>query len=69
MLLEHRKKQSETAEEESELSDVFMKTRQHTEKFSRYKNRETIASVRRLVMVLFIIPNQSHTDAYLHLIN
>ena len=49
MLLEHRKAQSEGAEDEQELSEVFMKTLQHTEKFSRYKNRETIASVRRCV--------------------
>lgn len=49
MLLEHRKKQSEETDDEQELSEVFMKTLQYTEKFSRYKNRETIASVRRFV--------------------
>ncbi|XP_046851390.1 DNA-directed RNA polymerase II subunit RPB4-like [Xenia sp. Carnegie-2017] len=49
MLLEHRKKQSEETDDEQELSEVFMKTLQYTEKFSRYKNRETIASVRSLL--------------------
>ena len=47
MLLEHRKTQNESAEEELELSEVFMKTLNYTQKFSRYKNRETIAQVRR----------------------
>ena len=49
MLLEHRKTQNESAEEEQELSEVFMKTLNYTQKFSRYKNRETIAHVRRYV--------------------
>lgn len=53
MLLEHRKAQSEGVEQdEQELSEVFMKTLEYTQKFSRYKNRETIASVRRLVLDL-----------------
>ena len=52
MLLEHRKGQSDGPEDEQELSQVFMKTLDHTRKFSRYKNRETIASVRRLVVHL-----------------
>ncbi|KAE8604413.1 hypothetical protein XENTR_v10014706 [Xenopus tropicalis] len=47
MLLEHRKQQNESAEEEQELSEVFMKTLNYTARFSRFKNRETIASVRR----------------------
>ena len=50
MLLEHRKTQNEGAEEEQELSEVFMKTLNYTQKFSRYKNRETIAQVRRYSM-------------------
>ncbi|KAL9971308.1 hypothetical protein ACROYT_G023818 [Oculina patagonica] len=49
MLLEHRKTQNEGAEEEQELSEVFMKTLNYTQKFSRYKNRETIAQVRSLL--------------------
>ncbi|CAB3987272.1 DNA-directed RNA polymerase II subunit RPB4 [Paramuricea clavata] len=49
MLLEHRKGQSDGPEDEQELSQVFMKTLDHTQKFSRYKNRETIASVRSLL--------------------
>ena len=46
MLLEHRKQQNESQEEEQELSEVFMKTLNYTERFSRFKNRETIADVR-----------------------
>ncbi|XP_019637809.1 PREDICTED: DNA-directed RNA polymerase II subunit RPB4 [Branchiostoma belcheri] len=50
MLLEHRKQQNESAEEEQELSEVFMKTLGYTSRFSRFKNRETIAAVRSLLM-------------------
>lgn len=49
MLLEHRKTQNEGTEEEQELSEVFIKTLNYTQKFSRYKNRETIAQVRSLL--------------------
>jgi len=42
-----RKQQNESAEEELELSAVFMKTLNHTQRFSKYKNRETISAVRR----------------------
>ncbi|CAG2164011.1 unnamed protein product [Oppiella nova] len=49
MLLEHRKAQNESAEEEQELSEVFMKTLSYCQRFSRYKNRETIAAVRSLL--------------------
>ncbi|KAI7809148.1 DNA-directed RNA polymerase II subunit RPB4, partial [Triplophysa rosa] len=48
MLLEHRKQQNESAEDEQELSEVFMKTLNYTARFSRFKNRETIASVRSM---------------------
>merc|ERR1711976_7771 len=50
MLLQHRKQQNESAEEEQELSEVFMKTLGYTERFSKFKNRETIAAVRSLLM-------------------
>ena len=46
MLLEHRKAQNEMADEDQEMSEVFRKTYEYTQKFSRYKNRETIAQVR-----------------------
>ena len=46
-LLFYRKTQNESAEEEQELSEVFMKTLQYTQRFSKFKNRETIAAVRR----------------------
>lgn len=46
MLLEHRKLQNESAEEEQELSEVFTKTHTYCQRFSRYKNRETISAVR-----------------------
>ncbi|XP_054160552.1 DNA-directed RNA polymerase II subunit RPB4-like [Oppia nitens] len=49
MLLEHRKQQNESQEEEQELSEVFMKTLSYCQRFSRYKNRETIAAVRSLL--------------------
>ncbi|NXT00213.1 RPB4 polymerase, partial [Jacana jacana] len=54
MLLEHRKQQNESAEDEQELSEVFMKTLNYTARFSRFKNRETIASVRRRVQDLLL---------------
>jgi len=50
MLLEHRKQQNETAEDEQELSNVFMKTLNYTQRFSKYKSRETIGAVRSLLM-------------------
>lgn len=46
MLLEHRKAQNEMTDDDQEMSDVFRKTYEYTQKFSRYKNRETIAQVR-----------------------
>ncbi|ESO11229.1 hypothetical protein HELRODRAFT_91608 [Helobdella robusta] len=50
MLLDHRKTQNENAEDEQELSHVFMKTLTYTERFSKFRNRETIAAVRSLLM-------------------
>ncbi|KAK6195594.1 DNA-directed RNA polymerase II subunit RPB4 [Patella vulgata] len=50
MLLEHRKQQNESAEDEQELSEVFMKTLNSCQRFSKFKNRETIAAVRSLLM-------------------
>uniref|UniRef100_A0A8C8IW55 RNA polymerase Rpb4/RPC9 core domain-containing protein n=1 Tax=Oncorhynchus tshawytscha TaxID=74940 RepID=A0A8C8IW55_ONCTS len=50
MLLEHRKQQNESAEDEQELTEVFMKSLNYTARFSRFKNRETIASVRSSVL-------------------
>lgn len=47
MLLEHRNAQNESAEEEQEFSDVFMKTRTYTNRFRKFKNKETISSVRK----------------------
>ena len=42
-----RKQQNENAEDEQELSEVFMKTLNYTNRFSKFKNRETITAVRR----------------------
>lgn len=42
-----RKTQNESAEEEQELSEVFMKTLNYTSRFSKFKNRETISAIRR----------------------
>ncbi|XP_043507377.1 transcriptional adapter 2-alpha-like isoform X2 [Frieseomelitta varia] len=50
MLLEHRKAQNESAEEEQEFSEVFMKSLTYTNRFRRFKNKETIAAVRNLLM-------------------
>ncbi|XP_059167398.1 DNA-directed RNA polymerase II subunit RPB4-like [Physella acuta] len=51
MLLDHRKKKlNESAEEEQEQSEVFTKTLNYRERFSKFKNRETIASVRSLLI-------------------
>lgn len=47
MLLEHRKAQNESAEEEQEFSEVFMKSLTYTNRFRRFKNKETIAAVRK----------------------
>lgn len=47
MLLEHRKAQNESAEDEQEFSDVFMKTLTYTDRFRKFKNKETIAAVRK----------------------
>ncbi|KAL1465361.1 hypothetical protein WDU94_004942 [Cyamophila willieti] len=49
MLLQHRKTQNENAEEEQEFSDVFLKTLTYTGRFRKFKNRETITSVRNLL--------------------
>lgn len=46
MLLAHRKAQNEKAEEEQELSEVFVKTLAYTDRFKKFKNRETIQSIR-----------------------
>ncbi|KAL6259559.1 DNA-directed RNA polymerase II subunit Rpb4-like isoform X2 [Linepithema humile] len=50
MLLEHRKAQNESAEEEQEFSEVFMKSLTYTNRFGKLKNKETIAAVRSLLM-------------------
>lgn len=47
MLLDHRKRQNESADEEQEFSEVFMKTYAYTDSFRKFKNKETIAAVRR----------------------
>lgn len=47
MLLDHRKKQNESTEEEQEFSEVFMKTYTYTDIFRKFKNKETITAVRR----------------------
>ncbi|XP_065846121.1 DNA-directed RNA polymerase II subunit RPB4-like [Oscarella lobularis] len=49
ILLEHRRAQKESEDDEEELSDVFMKTLNYTQRFSRYNNSETIGAVRRLL--------------------
>lgn len=41
-----RRNQNENSEEEKELPKVFMKTLEYCERFSRFKNKETINAVR-----------------------
>ena len=49
ILLDHRKQQNESAEEEQEFSEVFMKTLNYTHRFAKFKNVENIASIRSLL--------------------
>ncbi|XP_039299904.1 DNA-directed RNA polymerase II subunit Rpb4-like isoform X1 [Nilaparvata lugens] len=49
MLIAHRKQQNESAEEEQGFSNVFQKTDTYTERFRKFKNKETIAAVRNLL--------------------
>ena len=46
MLLEHRKIQYETQEEDVDQSQVFLKTLDYTQRFSKYNSKETIKAVR-----------------------
>ena len=48
-----RKQTNESAEEEQELSDVFMKTLNYCQRFSKFKNRETMTAVRKWVHTFF----------------
>lgn len=58
MLLEHRKAQNESAEEEQEFSEVFMKSLTYTNRFGRFKNKETIAAVRRYTSLVEYFPRR-----------
>ncbi len=49
ILLDHRKQQNESQEEEQEFSEVFMKTHNYTQRFAKFKNTENIASIRQLL--------------------
>jgi len=49
MLLDYRKQANESADDEQELSNVFVKTLSYCQRFSRYKNKETILAVRQLL--------------------
>ncbi len=46
IILDHRKQQNESAEEEQEFSEVFMKTLNYTQRFAKFKNMENIAAIR-----------------------
>lgn len=46
MLLDHRKKQNESADDEQDFSEVFVKTHSYTDNFRKFKNKETMTSVR-----------------------
>jgi DNA-directed RNA polymerase II subunit RPB4 len=47
MLMENRKMQHEASEEDKDLPKVFLKTLEYCERFSRFKNKETIIAVRK----------------------
>ena len=51
ILLEHRKQQNESQEEEQEFSEVFMKTLNYAQRFSKFNNMENIAAVRSLLTI------------------
>ena len=55
MLLEHRKAQHDSSEDDQELSAVFLKTLEYCQTFSKYNSRETIAAVRTLVCTTFLL--------------
>ena len=46
MLLEHRKAQYENQDDDHELSEVFTKTLDYCQTFSKYNSKETIQAVR-----------------------
>ncbi|XP_074600028.1 RNA polymerase II subunit D [Brevipalpus obovatus] len=46
MLMEHRKEQNDEREDDQELNEVFTKTLSYCQRFSKFKNRETISAVR-----------------------
>ncbi len=46
MLLEHRKAQYESQDDDHELSEVFTKTLEYCQTFSKYNSKETIQAVR-----------------------
>lgn len=50
MLLDHRKRQNDSDYEEQEFSEVFNKTYSYTDSFRKFKNKETCAAVRSLLV-------------------
>ena len=42
-----RRQQHESSEEDKELPKMFLKTLEYCERFSRFKNKETIIAVRK----------------------
>ena len=44
-----RKKQNESKEDEQELSEIFVKTLTYTNRFTKFKNKETIQAIRQWV--------------------
>ncbi|XP_003386979.1 PREDICTED: DNA-directed RNA polymerase II subunit RPB4-like [Amphimedon queenslandica] len=46
MLLEHRKAQHESQDDDQDLSEVFTKTLDYCQTFSKYNSRETISAIR-----------------------
>ena len=54
MLLEHRKAQYESQDEDHELSEVFTKTLEYCQTFSKYNSKETIQVCKILIKIIHV---------------
>lgn len=47
--------QNESAEDEQEFSEVFMKASTYTDRFGKFKNKETISAIRKYIFVYYCL--------------
>jgi hypothetical protein len=47
MLMDHRRQMNEKAEEEKELPKIFLKSLEYCDRFSHFKNNDTIIAVKK----------------------